>query len=333
LNISFDPRSVTIRGTRQYAVVLVSPEAVNIEPAILVNLNFRDVGDRGAIVPMAGVGVDMQMDSARQRLYIANYTRDQIEVFSLASQTFLPPIRVGNRPLSMAIVDPFTMVVANSGAENLSVVDLEAMQEVEQISMGPVPLNAAPLFPRSIAASSNALLFSAVPLAAAGVTPGNGSIWQLSLLTHSAFPRLNLGIGTLNVVQGRNLLTAPTDGSAILVVEGNGTLRLYDPVADTFAVTRPGAVTGLRGTASAAPDGSSYVVDNFVFNSVLTSQGTIAPPALGLGPGAQAALALGVTTAGNRVVRVQAATPQAPAQSLQRYNLSNLQLDLQVSLP
>jgi uncharacterized protein (TIGR03437 family) len=335
LNISFDPRNVAVmRGTRQYAVVLVSPEAVNIEPAILVNLNFRDVGDRGAIVPMTGVGVDLQMDSRRQRLYVANYTQDQIEVFSLASQTFLPPIRVGNRPLSLAMVDPFTMVVANSGAENLSVVDLDAMQEIEQIPMGPVPLNATPLFPRSIAASANAVLFSAVPLAPAGLFPGNGSVWQLSLLTHSAFPRLDLGTGTLNQIQGRNLLLAPADGSGILVVEGNGNLRLYDPIADTFPVTRTAAVTGLRGTASASPDGSFYVVDNSVFNSVLGSQGAIAPPAVGLpGPQAPASLALGVTAAGNSAVRVQAATPQTPVQSLQRYNLFTLQPDLQVFLP
>src|SRR5438876_1883844 len=334
LNISFDPRSVTIRGTRQYAVVLVSPEAVNIEPAILVNLNFRDVGDRGAIVPMTGVGVDMQMDSRRQRLYIANYTEDQIEVFSLDSQTFLPPIRVGNRPLSMAMVDPFTLVVANSGAENLSVVDLDAMQEIDQIPMAPVPLNMTPLFPRSIAASSNAVLFSAVPLAAAGLAPGNGSVWQLSLLTHSAFPRLDLGTGTFNLIQGRNLLLAPADGSGILVVEGNGNLRLYDPIADTFPVIRTAAVPGLRGTASASADGGYYVVDNSVFNSVLGSQGTIGPSGLGFaGAPAPASLAFGVIATGNNAVRVQAASAQTPVQSLQRYNLFTLQPDLQVLLP
>src|SRR6266446_1467044 len=161
LTISFDPRPVTTRGTLQYAVVIVSPEAVNIEPAILVNLNFRDVGDRGTIVPMSGVGVDMQMDAARQRLYVANYTQDQIEVFSLASQTFLSPIRVGNRPLSMAMANPSTLVVANWGSENLSVVDLDSMQEVDEIAMAGLPVNNTPLFPRYIAASANAILFSA----------------------------------------------------------------------------------------------------------------------------------------------------------------------------
>src|SRR5204863_4442441 len=133
--------------------------------------------------------------------YIANYTQDQIEVFSLASQTFLPPIRVGNRPLSMAMVNPNTLVVANSGAENLSIVDLDLMAEVDQIGMGPIPLNANPLFPRSIAASANAVMFTAIPLpATAGLAPGNGSVWQLSLTTRSAFPRLNLGIGAANVI-------------------------------------------------------------------------------------------------------------------------------------
>ncbi|MSV27130.1 MAG: hypothetical protein EXQ52_00035 [Bryobacterales bacterium] len=334
LTISFDPRSVTTRGTLQYAVMLLSPEAVNIEPAILANLNFRDVSDRGAIVPMTGVGVDLQMDAARQRLYIANYTQDQIEVFSLATQTFLPPIRVGNRPFSMAMVDADTLVVANNGAEGVSVVDLEAMQEVEQISMGPIPLNAAPLFPLSIAASSNAVLFSAAPLAAAGLARGNGQIWQLSRITHSAVPRRNLGLGALNVIQGRNMLIAPADGSAIVTVEGNGTLRMYDPIADTFTVTRVGAVPGLRGTVSAASDGSFYVVDNLVFNSVLGAHGAIAPSAVGLpAQTANATLAFGVTATGNTAIRVQAGTPQSPLQSLWRYNLLTLQSDLQVSLP
>ncbi len=344
MSISFDPRSVTTRGTLQYVVVIVSPEAVNIEPAILVNLNFRDVSDRGMIVPMTGVGVDLQMDVARQRLYIANYTQDQIEVFSLASQTFLPPIRVGNRPRSMAMVNASTLVVANSGAENLSVVDLDAMQEIDLIPMGPVPLNATPLFPRSIAASSNALLFSAVPLAVAppvgpGIPPGggaigSGSIWQLSLLTRSAFPRLNLGIGVANVIQGRNQLLAPADGSAIMIVEGNGSIRLYDPIADTFSVTRVLAVQGFRGTMSAAADGSSYVVDNFVFNSSLGLRGNLAPAPVPGVPGAQAqaSLAFGVIATDDSAIRVQAGTVQTP-QSLRRFNLSTLQPNLQVFLP
>jgi uncharacterized protein (TIGR03437 family) len=335
LNISFDPRTVTVRGTLQYIVHLVSPEAVNIEPAILVNLNFRDVSDRGTIMPLTGVATDMQMDTARQRLYIANYTQDQIEVFSLTNQTFLPPIRVGNRPISMAMPNPSTLVVANSGAENLSVVDLESMAEVEQIGMGPIPLTTTPLFPRSIAASANAVLFSAVPLPiAVGLPPATGVVWQLSLTTHSAFPRLNLGIGANNIINGRNLLTAPSDGSTIVVVEGNGTLRLYDPIADTFVLTRTLAVTNLRGTLSASADGSFYVIDNTVFNSVLVSQGSlVATPPGGIGPVPAGSLAFGVSVTGNNILRIQDVTAQTPVQTLQRFNATTLQPNLQVLLP
>lgn len=334
LTISFDPRTSAPRGTSQYVVVLTSPEAVNIEPPILVNVNFRDVTDRGAITPLNGVGVDMQMDAARQRIYIANYSLGQIEVFSLSSQTFLSPIRVGNRPLSMAMVNPSTLVVANFGSENLSVVDLDALQEVDQISMGPIPLSTnLPLFPRYVAASSNAILFSVSPLPAAGVLPANGQVWQLSLLTRTAFPRLDLGVGAANTLQGRNVLTAAADGSGILIADAGtnmmANLRLYDPISDTFPILRGLAVPQFRGVAAAASDGSYYVVENSVFNTVLGAQGALASAA-GL-PLAQAASAnaFGVAIANNLAVRVQSGIPQ----SLQRFNLATFQQDTQVSLP
>ncbi len=330
VQIAFDPRRVTTLGTQQFAVVLVSPEAVNIEPAILVNLNFRNVDQRGTIIPFDGLPTDLQMDEARQRLYITNFMKDQIEVFSLAEQRFLPPIRVGSQPKSMAMAGNSRLVVANSGAENISVVDLDTLQEVDLVPMAPVPLNATPLFPRSIAASTNAILFSAVPLAAPGTAPGNGSVWQLSLSTRTAFPRLNLGGTAANVVSGRNLLVAPANGSAIVVVEaaGNGTLRLYDPISDSFLLTRTNMVPGLRGTASAAADGSFYLVDNLVFNSVLAPRGSL----LTQTPG-QAAIAFGVTAAGGDAVRVQAADQQAPVQRLQRVSLLSFQSQQEFRLP
>ena len=342
LSISFDPRNSTSiqRGTSQYVVWLVSPEAVNIEPAILVNVNFRDVSDRGTTIPINGVGVDMQMDAARQRMYIANYTQDQIEVFSLAGQTFLPPIRVGSRPLSMALANSSTLVVANWGSENLSVVDLDAMQETEEIPMGPVgpiPLNNTPLFPRYIAASSNAILFSAVQLPTTpGTIAGNGSVWQLSLLTHSAFPRLDLGTSVtttvLNGIGGHNVLTSAGDGSGIVIADAGtnniASLRFYDPIADTFPITRLTAINGFRGAISSAADGSFYIVDNSVLNSVLSTQATLGTPVVGPNPAAGGAF--GDVISGTNVIRVQGTT--TPPQTLQRVNFSTLQPDLQVNL-
>lgn len=342
LRITFNPRTVTTRGTQQFAVVLLSPEAVNIEPAILVNINFRDTDQVGTIVPINGVGVATQLDEPRQRVYIANYTLDQIEVFSIPDQTFLPPIRVGNRPLSMAMVNPSTLVVANSGSELISVIDLDQMQVVDTIPMAPVPINATPLFPRQIAASNNAILFTAVPLpGVAGAAPGNGSLWQVSLATHGAFPRLNLGQNVNNVVQGRNRLLAPANGGAIVIYDSNGNignLRLYDPVADAFVASRPGAITGFRGTVSAAPDGSFFVIDDTIINSALGPVGTMTPlpPTVGGGGGgaaAQTTLTFGASAAGRSAVRVQPADAQVPIQRLQMINLANLALMREFKLP
>src|SRR5262249_8489630 len=112
----------------------------------------------------------------------------------------------------------------------------------------------------------------------------------------------------------------------------------YDPSADTFTITRTGAFANnsLRGTVTASPDGSYYVIDNLVFNSVLGAQGSIGPSTIGLPAqtAINAAGALGVVASGNLAVRVQAAIPpNNPVQSLQRINIFTLQPDLQVSLP
>ena len=92
----------------------------------------------------------------------------------------------------------------------------------------------------------------------------------------------------------------------------------------------------LRGTVSAAPDGSFYVVDNQVFNSVLSPTATIGPSTVGLpvATANTAAAAFGVASTGTATIRVQAAIPpNSPVQSLQRFNIFTLQPDVQVSLP
>jgi len=194
--------------------------------------------------------------------------------------------------------------------------------------MGPIPLNATPLFPRSIAASTNAILFTAIPLPALGAAPANtGSIWQLSLLTGTAFPRLNLGPGVTNTIQGRTVLTAPANGSAIVSFEFNGTLRLYDPLSDAFAITRTAAVTGFRGTASASDDGNIFLMDDTVFNRALGFQGRMTPG------GVTASNTFGVAAAGGNALRIQPGTTAAPTQMLQLFNLTTFQIQQQFPMP
>ncbi|MCX6614743.1 MAG: hypothetical protein NTZ98_01440 [Acidobacteria bacterium] len=334
VQITFDPRRVTTYGNQQYAVILNSPEAVNIEPPILVNLVYRSTEQRGVIFPIAGLASSILLDQPRQRVYTTNFMLDQIDVFSIRDQRFLPPIRVGNQPLSMAFADPSTLVVANSGAENISVINLDTLQEADQIPMAPAPLNATPLVPHSIAASSNAVLFTVVVAptsSGASFTSNGGSVWQLSLATRTAFPRLNLGGTTANSLNSRNYLTAPANGSAIVLVDNNsnGTLRLYDPVADSFVKSSSNAVPGMRGTASSAPDGSFFLFDNMLYNPSLTALGSMVPS----GTASAATLAFGVVAGATDAFRVQAADAQVSVQRLQRINVSSLQSQQEFRLP
>jgi len=349
--ISFNPRSVTATGTQQVAIVIVSPQAVNIEPAILVSLNFTSVAQTGSITPINGVAADQQLDAARQLLYIANYTQDQIEVFSLASQSFLPPIRVGNRPRSMAMLPaanpqspPSTMVVTNTGSETLSVVDLNQLQVVQTITMGPIPLNATPLFPKFVAASTDAILFTAVPLpAASGAAPpaNSGVVWQLNLETGTAFPRLNLGQGVTNAIQPFTRLLSPPNGGAIVLYENTSTATqsqvvLYDPIADTFPVSRTslnGVSTTFRGTVSATSDSNYYLVDDTIFDASLGSVGTLITPT---SLTAAASLTYGVSGVGANAVRVQQTAAQTTTPivgSLELINPSTRQVMQQILLP
>ncbi|HWO87714.1 MAG TPA: hypothetical protein VNL98_01035, partial [Gemmatimonadales bacterium] len=75
----------------------------------------------------------------RRELYLSNITFDRIEVFSLATNSFVASIPVGSRPwgLSMwprdtagAYAD--TLIVANSGGTNLSIVDMVSRAEVRR---------------------------------------------------------------------------------------------------------------------------------------------------------------------------------------------------------
>ncbi len=339
LRITFDPRSLTSasRGTTLATIQIVAPEAVNIEPTITVSLNFRDVDQHGAIYPSSGLVsgstqahglTDLLVDSARGRVYLSNSVKNQVEIFSIASQTFLPPIEVGASPRSMALVGSNLMVVANNSSENVSVIDLDLLQQVDLIPLGPVAITTAPLFPNSVAVSSNAILFSTIPLAPAGATPGNGNIWQLSLASRTAYPRLDLGIvngtATVNSVDSRTALVAPSNGSSIALVSAatGGTLRLYDPGTDAFPIARTNQFATLRGAITAMPDGSAFVVDQTVFSSSLAVAGTIT--------GTTGTFTQGVVgSTGNVLFRVRTGATGANADT--RFQLERLNANLSVT--
>src|SRR5262249_3065356 len=139
LRFSMSPGVTRRPGTTTTQILLQSAEAINIPPVIRVYQNWQNADTKTNVFPIEvafalvndpeGL-VDVLMDNARQRVYIANSGRNQIEVFDIRQQTLLDPIEVGQFPRSMAFdTDGRTLFVANSGGEWISMVDLDQGRE------------------------------------------------------------------------------------------------------------------------------------------------------------------------------------------------------------
>lgn len=267
----------TVSPVHQF--VVQSNEAINIPPTIQIYQNFRNSESRGDLVTMdvglsANEGlVDLVLDSARQRLYIANSGMNRVEVFDTRTRTLLAPIRVGQLPRSMAFApDGQTLYVANSGGESISIIDLEKREVVGRVKFPALPFNgnAALLTPQLIAAGQRGPL----------VMMNDGSLWRI--IGNEAVPRA-FNASVLPVANGRQIITAPRtmaaapNGEVILLFSsGNGTAYLYDATIDDFVQSRQivaNNVAGYRGPVSVGPRGQYFLVNDQILNPSLTPIG------------------------------------------------------------
>jgi len=85
------------------------------------------------LLPLGGRVADALYHPGKDRLYLTNIERNQVEVFNLSDSSFKAPVIVGSRPWGLAgwprnragdMGD--TVLVANSGGTNISYVDLNA---------------------------------------------------------------------------------------------------------------------------------------------------------------------------------------------------------------
>ena len=90
-------------------------------------------------LPQGGQFGDAVMNPNRHELYLTNTLLNQIEVFQIDSGKFAKPIRVGSQPVGIALWprdtlgnNADTVIVANSGGTNLSIVDVKNRVEVQR---------------------------------------------------------------------------------------------------------------------------------------------------------------------------------------------------------
>ena len=85
------------------------------------------------VLPLGGEVADALYHQGKDRLYLTNIARNQVEVFNLADSSFKAPVIVGSRPWGITAwprdrsgTKGDTLLVANSGGTQISYVDLNA---------------------------------------------------------------------------------------------------------------------------------------------------------------------------------------------------------------
>jgi uncharacterized protein (TIGR03437 family) len=108
-------------------------------------------GTFGTVVSIGGEASDLALDETRGVLYVANFTSNQIDVMSLASNTIQTSINVAAQPSSIALSpDGRYLVATNFGnaaapgspANGLTVIDL-TNQETQTFALGNPPIGVA----------------------------------------------------------------------------------------------------------------------------------------------------------------------------------------------
>jgi uncharacterized protein (TIGR03437 family) len=261
--------------------VIQSPEAINIPNRVRVYENSRDAEATGTVIPIPVAGApgeafpDIVYDQARQRLYIANLGLNRVEVFDTQQQAFLAPIKVGQMPIALALTpDGNTLYVANSGSENISIIDPDKLQTVGRVNFPPIPFNSnlALMTPRLIAAGLSGPL----------TLMSNGSLWNV--VGNTAVPR---GVSRLLGQTAAGLpvaiplpssMVATPAGEYILLVTATGIADLYDSTVDDWVASRQvftaATQTGYIGPVAAGPKGQYFVVNGTVLNSALVPAGS-----------------------------------------------------------
>jgi uncharacterized protein (TIGR03437 family) len=255
-------------------LLIQSPEAVNIIPAVRVYQNNRNSEARGSIVAVdtgaASLGLtDMVADPSRARLYIANPGLNRIEVFDTGQQQFLTPIGVGQLPRSIALAgDGNTLYVANSGSEMLTVVDVSKLAVTGSVAFPPLPFGSTlpivtPLLVVSTEQGPQAMM-------------SDGSLWRVSgnTVTPRVLSPLIFGTATTVSTPADAAFAASAEGAYALLLAGNGAGYLYSASDDDFIATRQIVSTPITSTyfgpLSAGPNGDYFLAGGLQLNSSLT---------------------------------------------------------------
>lgn len=203
------------------------------------------------VVQVCGAPLADMVTDNRGRAYVSNPTRNQIEVVSLTGRRVEASIPVGSQPTSLDLSpDGNTLYVVNSGAEEVSVVDVVQRREARRIT---VPVRAwgdgpERLLSLAVAGNGKALLTTR------SLTSGFGvQLLQIDLATGTVTPRTD-------APGAAQYARSSADHSRIGFVPGtsNGVVFAYHAVTDAFTTGKD--VSGSLSQVALDGDGSEMLV-------------------------------------------------------------------------
>lgn len=202
--------------------------------ALLANGSIREdtlvvVAGVTRALPLGGTVADALYHPGRDQLYLTNIARNTLEVFNLADSSFKASIDVGSQPWGIAAwprdrlgTMGDTVLVANSGGNDISYVDLTTMHEVSGIqeqAFSDAPTPRRYTLPNIIVATATTATSSA------GSQFRQFTEYHFSTRPQYLGATCQSGIGNAcgNVILAYS--TTPTPGQSTPFNENNGTIR------------------------------------------------------------------------------------------------------------
>jgi uncharacterized protein (TIGR03437 family) len=263
LQITIDPAAFADRrGTVVGSLTITSAEAVNIPAAVRVLLNNRRPDERGTSTNIPGTLSDLLSDPVRDRFYVLRQDRNQVLVFDGSGFFQVAALRSSNTPTRMAITfDRKYLLVGHDNSQLVYVYDLDTLDVLPPVVLPPGH------YPRSIAASSNAILV------ASRVAGSDQTIDRIDLISRTATTLPSLGVFKNSIAADTVLVSTP-NGGAIMGASSDGMLLLYDASVDTFTVSRK-VGNSLSGAYAASTSGL-FLVGSTLLNSSLVPLASLA---------------------------------------------------------
>src|SRR5215467_6183031 len=109
-------------------------------PLLLFSTAIVSAATIGTVVPVLGTVADLAYDSSRNLVYVANATRNDVEIYNVATNKLSGSIQTGLTPASLAISpDGNTLYVANLGSNSITSVNLTNQQIITNYGLNSPP--------------------------------------------------------------------------------------------------------------------------------------------------------------------------------------------------